>query len=117
MLIYPAALLRLLAPTVLIGASFWLRDFTDSLGTDTRVVLNYLPYLLCAVALFLAYQFNRCRLMLATIALVVLRNEETEATLLGVLAALFLILGLFYAHGFIPNQPCRWGRHGVSLRR
>tara|TARA_R110001592_G_scaffold215025_2_gene468242 strand:+ start:4747 stop:5976 length:1230 start_codon:yes stop_codon:yes gene_type:complete len=207
MRIYPAALLRLLAPFVLIGASFWLRDFTDSLGADTRVVLNYLPYLLCAVALFLAYQFNRCRLMLATIALgvfywlvqsrlqvslsqaeagrlyltvslglpllcmflmlvpetgiwnkqglivsvlfvllafacgklavwlpeasvaaeqyyrarpsegyvlsygatllaalvfsvgialVVLRNEETEATLLGVLAALFLILGLFY---------------------
>jgi len=68
MLIHPAALLRLLAPTLVIGAALWLRVLSDNLGAETRVVLNYLPYLLCAGALFLAYQFNRCRLMLATFA-------------------------------------------------
>ena len=66
--IHPAAVIRLLAPALLIGAALWLRPFVDNLGAETRVVLNYLPYLLCAAALFLAYQFNRCRLMLATLA-------------------------------------------------
>jgi diguanylate cyclase (GGDEF)-like protein len=69
MQIHPAAVIRLLAPALLIGAALWLRPFVDNLGAETRVVLNYLPYLLCAAALFLAYQFNRCRLMLATLAL------------------------------------------------
>ena len=68
MQIHPAALIRLIVPVVLIGAALWLRALVDNLGAETRVVLNYLPYLLCAGSLFLAYQFNRCRLMLATLA-------------------------------------------------
>lgn len=69
MQIYPAAILRLLLPAALIGAGFWLRAYSDQLGTEMRVVLEYLPYLLCLTALFLAYQFNRCRLMLAALGL------------------------------------------------
>ena len=65
MQIHPMATTRLLVPVVLVGGALWLRVFLDKLGPDTRVALAYSPYLLCAVALFLAYQFNRCRLMLA----------------------------------------------------
>jgi diguanylate cyclase (GGDEF)-like protein len=71
MQIHPAALIRLLVPAMLIGAARWLRVFSDNLGSEIRVVLDYLPYLLCAGALFLAYQFNRCRLMLAALAVAV----------------------------------------------
>ncbi|MCB1696410.1 MAG: GGDEF domain-containing protein [Pseudomonadales bacterium] len=66
---HPMALMRLLVPVAIIGAALWLRIYIDNLGTETRVVLTYLPYLLCLTALFLAYQFNRCRLMLATLGL------------------------------------------------
>jgi diguanylate cyclase (GGDEF)-like protein len=69
MQIYPEALIRLLLPAVLVGAALWLRTFIDGLGAETRVVVTYLPYLLCAAALFLAYQFNRCRLLLAMLGL------------------------------------------------
>ncbi len=69
MQIYPVAMIRLLLPAILIGAALWLRIFIDNLGVEARVVLTYMPYLLCATALFLAYQFNRCRPMLATLGL------------------------------------------------
>jgi len=69
MQIYPAAMIRLLLPAVLIGLALWLRAFIDQLGAETRVLLAFMPYLLCAAALFLAYQFNRCRLLLATLGL------------------------------------------------
>jgi diguanylate cyclase (GGDEF)-like protein len=69
MQIYPVAMIRLLIPALLIGAALWLRVFIDNLGVEARVVLTYLPYLLCAAALFLAYQFNRCRLLLAMLGL------------------------------------------------
>jgi diguanylate cyclase (GGDEF)-like protein len=71
MQIYPVAMIRLLIPALLIGAALWLRVFVDNLGVEARVVLTYLPYLLCAAVLFLAYQFNRCRLLLAMLGLVV----------------------------------------------
>jgi len=69
MQIYPLAVIRLLLPAVLIGAALWLRVFIDKLGVESRVVLAFLPYLLCLTGLFLAYQFNRCRLLLATLGL------------------------------------------------
>jgi diguanylate cyclase (GGDEF)-like protein len=123
MLIHPAALLRLLAPSVLIGAALWLRVLSDSLGAETRVVLNYLPYLLCAGALFLAYQFNRCRLMLATFAVgvfywlvqtrlqVSLSQEEAGRLYLAVslglpLLCMFLLL--------IPETGI-WNRQGLIV--
>lgn len=69
MQIYPAAMIRMLLPAILIGTALWLRTFLDQLGVETRAVLTFLPYLLCLTALFFAYQFNRCRLLLATCAL------------------------------------------------
>ena len=56
-------------PALLVGGALWLRALIDNLGGETRVVLAYLPYLLCVTTLFLAYQFNRCRLMLAALGL------------------------------------------------
>ena len=69
MQIHPMAMMRLLLPAALISGGLWLRIFIDNLGVETQVVLTYLPYLLCVTALFLAYQFNRCRMMLATLGM------------------------------------------------
>lgn len=69
MQIHPMAMMRLLLPAALICGGLWLRVFIENLGIETQVVLTYLPYLLCVTALFLAYQFNRCRLMLATVGM------------------------------------------------
>ena len=69
MQIHPMAMIRLLLPAVLVCGALWLRVFIEDLAVETQVVLTYLPYLLCVTALFLAYQFNRCRLMLATLAM------------------------------------------------
>lgn len=123
MLIYPAAMLRLLAPFLLVGAALWLRVFCDTLGADTRVVLNYLPYLLCAGAVFLAYQFNRCRLMLATFAVGVfywLLQTRLQVSLSHVEAArLYLAvslalpsLGMFL---LLAPETGIWNRQGLIV--
>ena len=70
MRLYPAALLKLLLPAVLVGAAYWARDSVGQLGNEPRVIVNNLPYLLCIVAVFMAYQFNRCRFMLASCGLI-----------------------------------------------
>ncbi|MEM9255547.1 MAG: GGDEF domain-containing protein [Pseudomonadota bacterium] len=64
---YPAALWKLLPPAVIIGLAYWGRAYLDALGSDARTVLDSLPYLLCLISLFMANQFNRCRLMLAAL--------------------------------------------------
>lgn len=66
MQLYPAALLKILLPATLISAAYFSRVFTDALGSDSRIILDNLPYMLCLVAVLMAYQFNRCRLMLAS---------------------------------------------------
>lgn len=68
---YPAALLKMLVPAALIGAAFFGRTFIDQLDSDSRVILDNLAYLFCLVALFMAYQFNRSRLMLSSFGVVV----------------------------------------------
>ena len=70
MRLYPAALLKLLLPAVLVGTAYWARDSIGQLGNEPRVIVNNLPYLVCIVAVFMAYQFNRCRLMLASFGLI-----------------------------------------------
>ena len=67
MQVYPSALLQLLLPTVLIGAALWSRGYLDRFSGEMLLVISILPYFLCITALFLAYQFNRCRLMLAVL--------------------------------------------------
>ena len=63
--IYPAALIKLLLPAVLISTAFWALTHIGTLGGEAQVILNNLPYLICALAAFMAYQFNRSRLLLA----------------------------------------------------
>jgi diguanylate cyclase (GGDEF)-like protein len=66
MQLYPAALLKILLPVSLISGAYFSRVYMDLLGSDSRVILDNLPYLFCLVAVLMAYQFNRCRLMLAS---------------------------------------------------
>ncbi|MAT91684.1 MAG: GGDEF domain-containing protein [Halioglobus sp.] len=68
MQLYPAALLRLLPPAVVTGAALWGRAYLPGLGGEARVILEYLPYLLCLVAVCMACQFNRARMLLAAVA-------------------------------------------------
>ena len=66
MRLYPSALFKLLLPTVLISAGYWARSYIDRLGSESQVILDSLPYLVCVVTVFMAYQFNRYRLILAS---------------------------------------------------
>jgi diguanylate cyclase (GGDEF)-like protein len=71
MQLYPAALLKILLPAALICGAYIGRAYVDLLGSDSRIILDNLPYLLCLVATLMAYQFNRCRLMLASFGVAV----------------------------------------------
>lgn len=71
MQLYPAALLKLLPPTALIGGAYFGSAYVDLLGGDSLVILDNLAYLFCLVAVLMAYQFNRCRLMLAAFGVAV----------------------------------------------
>ena len=66
MQLYPAALLKFLVPATLISVAYFGRAYINLLGSDARVILDNLPYLFCLVAILMAYQFNRGRLMLAS---------------------------------------------------
>jgi diguanylate cyclase (GGDEF)-like protein len=65
MRLYPAALFKLLLPAALISAAFWARTHTGTLSGEAQIILNNLPYLICALAAVMAYQFRRSRLLLA----------------------------------------------------
>ncbi|NND68794.1 MAG: GGDEF domain-containing protein [Halioglobus sp.] len=62
---YPAALLKLLLPIALIVAAYLSRTRVEVLSPEFGVLIDNLPYLFCFIAVLMAYQFNRCRLMLA----------------------------------------------------
>mgnify|MGYP001824513725 CR=1 FL=1 len=66
---YPAAWLKLVLPAVLVGAALLGRSYLGSLGDDARILFEYLPYLLCLLSVLMAYQFNRCRLVLAALGI------------------------------------------------
>jgi diguanylate cyclase (GGDEF)-like protein len=66
MQLYPAALTKILLPATLICGAYLGRAYVDQLGSDSRIILENLPYLLCLIAALMAYQFNRCRLILAS---------------------------------------------------
>ena len=95
---YPAALLKLVIPAVIILAAVWLRPQALSSGEEWQLLLGNLPYLLCAVALFLAYQFNRGRLLFASIAVAVfywLVQQHLQVSLAEAQAArVFFVLSL-----------------------
>ncbi len=68
MLWYPTALLKLSVPLALIVAAYFSRARAATLGPEFTVLIDNLPYLFCFIAVLMAYQFNRCRLMLAAFA-------------------------------------------------
>lgn len=59
---------RLLAPLLLVGAALWARVYVDQLGTESRIILDNFPYLAGIVCVVMSYQFNRTRLLLASLA-------------------------------------------------
>lgn len=71
MQLYPAALLKLLPPAALISGAYFGSAYVDMLGSDALVILDNLAYLFCLVAVLMAYQFNRCRIMLAAFGVAV----------------------------------------------
>jgi len=71
MQLYPAAIKGILVPVGLICAAYIGRAYMDLLGNDSRVIVENLAYLLCLVAIVIAYQFNRSRLMMASLAVAV----------------------------------------------
>jgi hypothetical protein len=62
-----SAVSRLMVAAVLIALAFWARGYVEQLTGESRVILNSLPYLVCIVAAFMAYQFGRCRSLLAAV--------------------------------------------------
>jgi len=67
MRLYPAALLKLLVPAAVICAASVGRVLVDRLDEELRIILDYLPYLMALITSFMAYLFNRGRLMLASL--------------------------------------------------
>lgn len=63
---------RLVVPLILVGLALWARPYVDQLGGESRIILNNLAYLICAVCALLAYQFGRHRFLLAALAVAAL---------------------------------------------
>lgn len=66
MRLYPAALLKILLPAAVISGAYIGRAYLDLLGSDSRVIVDNLAYLLCLIAILVAYQFNRSRIIMAS---------------------------------------------------
>lgn len=64
---FPVAFLKLLMPLAVISVAFFSRDWVGGLGTEARAVVDNLPYVLCAIAVLMSYQFNRLRLLIAAL--------------------------------------------------
>jgi diguanylate cyclase (GGDEF)-like protein len=67
MRLYPSALLKILIPAALICAAYV--QYIQLLDAESRVILQNLPYLFCLVAIIMANQFNRGRLLLAALGI------------------------------------------------
>ena len=70
MRVHWAALIRLLAPSVIVAGGLLARSYIDQLGDEARVVIANLPYLITVVCVVMAYQFRRLRLLLAALGAV-----------------------------------------------
>jgi diguanylate cyclase (GGDEF)-like protein len=68
---YPAAILKILLPAALICGAYIGRAYLDLLGDDLQVIVDNLTYLFCLVVVLVAYQFNRCRIMMAAFGVAV----------------------------------------------
>jgi diguanylate cyclase (GGDEF)-like protein len=67
MRLYPSALLKTFVPAALLCAAYVGLHYIQLLDAESRVILQNLPYLFCIVAIIMANQFNRGRMMLAAI--------------------------------------------------
>lgn len=120
---FPVAFLKLLLPLAVIAAAFFSRDWVGGLGTEARAVVDNLPYVLCAIAVLMSYQFNRLRLLIASAAVAVfywavqtylqtsLVEEAAERVYLGLSLAvpasvLYLLL--------VPEKGV-WNLHGLGF--
>ena len=121
MRLYPAALFKLLLPAVLIGAAYWARAYMDLLGSESRIILDNLPYLACVVAVFMAYQFNRCRLLLASCGVAVfywvvqshLQVSLSESPAARVYLAVSLALPLLSLYLLLLPERGIWNLYGL----
>ncbi len=117
---YPAAWLKLIVPAVLIAAGYWGRAALESFSVDTQIFLRNMPYLLALLSLLMAYQFNRSRLLLATLFVVGfywLVQNQLQVSLEDPAAArtflsLSLVLPVFFLMLFL--LPERGVLHPVS---
>lgn len=64
----PAAMLKLFVPMALMAAALALRGNVEKASAEWQMLLGNLPYLLCLVAGFMAFQFSRGRLLLAAVS-------------------------------------------------
>ncbi len=60
-------LLRLAAPLLILALALGLRPRVGQFGSESLVLLGYLPWLLTAVTAILAWQFNRLRFLLLAV--------------------------------------------------
>ncbi|KZX55025.1 hypothetical protein A3709_08480 [Halioglobus sp. HI00S01] len=68
MRVHLSAVYRLVVPFMLVALAMWARGFAPSLDHEASILLENLPYLLCAICCGLAWMFNRLRLALAALA-------------------------------------------------
>jgi diguanylate cyclase (GGDEF)-like protein len=121
MRLYPSALLKTLVPAALISAAYVGLQYIQLLDADSRVILQNLPYVFCMVAIIMANQFNRGRLMLAALGVAIfywtVQNYlqvsllDSEASELYLALSLALPILTFYLL-LLPERGI-WNLYGV----
>ncbi|NQX88602.1 MAG: GGDEF domain-containing protein [Halioglobus sp.] len=66
---HPAGLLKLLVPAAIVAAVLIGRAYIGLLENDLRIIIDYLPYLICAIVMLMTLLFSRSRLMLAALGI------------------------------------------------
>jgi diguanylate cyclase (GGDEF)-like protein len=123
MQLYPAALLKLLIPAAVICAASIGRIYVDRLGVELRIILDYLPYTMCLVATTMAYLFNRCRLMLASLGVAAfywsvqkyLQVSLSEPGTLDAYLALSLTLPVLGLYLLLLPERGIWNLYGLGF--
>jgi len=123
MRLYPAALLKLLVPAAVICAASIGRILVDRLDEELRIILDYLPYLMTLVTSFMAYLFNRGRLMLASLGVAAfywavqnyLQVSLSDPAALEAYLALSLTLPILGLYLLLLPERGIWNIHGLSF--
>lgn len=119
----PAALAGLLLPAALVGAAFLSRGLVASMSDDAQVIASNLPYLLCLLAAVMAYQFNRCRFLLAALGVAVVYwwvQRELQVSLSDNVAAraylsLSLAVPVLFLYLFLLPERGVLNPHGLAF--